>query len=659
MARSSQNTQEYPPISEYGIIGDCHTAALIDASGSMDWYCPRRFDGGAVFCRLLDANKGGCLRLSPAGRFSSHSSYRGETNILQTRFTAGGSAVRVTDFMPVHRRTESRHGHDVGGSQRVLKLVEGLAGGMEMVLRFHPTFNYARDRTDVSVTSGGIVVSRSGGRFLSLSSVPQKLDFFPAPGGGVQSTMKVEAGNCFWLVLTDSDDPDRAVELPTPEQCRHQLERTARYWEEWSARCTYQGPYREQVLRSALVLKLLIYEPSGAIVAAPTASLPEEIGGERNWDYRFAWLRDASLILYALVNIGYRHEASDFFEWLQRIHHQDPEREPQVLYGIGGERDLPETILHHLEGYRGSSPVRIGNAAAGQFQLDIYGEVLAAADLYFGSSMGHREKGVNHPPGGRRQLEDDWPLLRKFVDLASMRWRDPDSSIWEVRGKRSHYVYSKLMCWTAIDRGVRLAREYGLPAPLNKWEETRDTVRNAILDDGFNRERGAFVQTLGGYDLDASVLAIPRVGFLSAADQRFRSTVDRLAAELTRNGLVYRYRSEDGLPGSESTFLLCSFWMVDALALGGRIYQANHLFERVCGFASSLGLFSEEVDPKSGELLGNFPQGFTHMALINAAVNLTKVVKHGPKKEPETERQRTTRTGPAASAWYRRENPRS
>ena len=654
MAQSPCSDEDYTPISDYGIVGDCNTAALISPSGSIDWYCPLRFDRGAVFCRLLDRKRGGRLQLRPSGEFSTSTRYRGETNILQTLFTSTGAKVRVTDFMPVHRRTSSRHGHDVGGSRRILKLVEGLSGDMEMVLHFHPTPDFARERTDVKVNAEGIAVCRAAGWFLSLSPVHRTLKLLPAPDGGVRGSLKVKAGNRFWLVLTDSDDPDRVLELPTQKQCDEQLDRTARYWDEWSSRCTYRGPYRNEVIRSALLLKLLIYEPTGAIVAAPTTSLPEHIGGVRNWDYRYAWLRDASLILYALVNIGYRHEASDFFEWLQRIHHNDPDRKPQVLYGVGGEKDLPETVLDHLEGYRCSSPVRVGNAATRQFQLDIYGEVLTAADLYFCSGMGNRDEGDEAHVEGQRLLEHDWKLLRGFVDLASDSWKEPDSGIWEIRGGRNHYVYSKLMCWVALDRGIRLSRKFKLPAPVQQWEETREEIRRAILEQGYNDRVGAFVQTLGSSNLDASALAIPRVGFLSATDARMRSTVDRLAEELTSKGLVYRYRSEDGLPGTEATFLLCSFWMVDALAMGGRIDEAHDLFERVCGYASNLGLFSEEIHSETGGFLGNFPQGFTHMALINSAVNLAKVTKHGPEEEPETETQRTGRAGRAASERYRR-----
>jgi GH15 family glucan-1,4-alpha-glucosidase len=455
-------------------------------------------------------------------------------------------------------------------------------------------------------------------------------------------------------VLTEADDPDRIKELPSPGQCEQQLVRTRHYWERWAEQCTYLGPYREEVLRSALTLKLLTYEPTGAIVAAPTTSLPEEIGGVRNWDYRYVWVRDSALILYALMNVGYREEAADFFEWLQEAHHDDPSPDLQVLYSIDGRRDLSESTLDYLQGYRGSRPVRTGNAAAEQLQLDIYGEALTAAYLYFTSGIGKRENGSADVSRQERLIERDWPLLRGLVERAAGRWQEADNGIWEVRGGLQPFLYSRLMCWAALDRGIRLAGEYSLEAPLDRWTETEKAIRQAILDDGYNKDISAFTQAFGSTALDASALLIPRTGFLPATDQRVRSTMDAIASRLTSDGLVYRYRSEDGLPGSEGMFLTCTFWLVDTLALNGRLDEAHELFDRVSGYASDLGLFSEEIDAGSHNLLGNFPQGFTHMAQINAAVNLAKAAKHRAEELPETEAERAKKAGPAAAEGYRR-----
>jgi GH15 family glucan-1,4-alpha-glucosidase len=647
------NRQEYRPIGDYGVIGDCHTAALISRDGSIDWYCPGRFDAPAVFCRLLDAGRGGFFSLSPAGNFTVERRYLERTNILETVFAAGDARVRVTDFMPVHRRNVSGHGYDVGTSRRILRLVEGLGGEAALDICFQPTFDYARGETSLKVEPGVGAVASQASAYLSLACPGHDLDF-REDGGGLCGRLTVRPGKRRWLVLTEADDPDRAVELPSPEQCEQQLARTREYWEWWAGKCTYNGPYRDRVLRSALTLKLLTYEPTGAIVAAPTTSLPEEIGGVRNWDYRYAWVRDSALILYALMNIGYHEEAADFFEWLQKTRQQDPGADLQVLYGIDGENELAESTLEHLRGYRDSRPVRVGNAAADQLQLDIFGEALTAAYLYFSSGIGRRENDRGELSRQEGVLAHDWPLLSWLVEQAARRWKEPDNGIWEVRGGLQPFLYSRLMCWAALDRGLRLAREYSLAAPLDEWANTERAIRQAILDEGYNREIGAFTQAFGSTDLDASALLIPRTGLLAATDARVQATVEAVKSRLTRDGLAYRYRSGDGLPGGEGTFLTCSFWLVDALSLGGCLEEAHELFERVAGYDNDLGLYSEEVDAGNHGLLGNFPQGFTHMALINAAINLAKVAKHGSEALPETEAERAKRAGPAAAEGYDR-----
>jgi GH15 family glucan-1,4-alpha-glucosidase len=646
-----RNHLRYEPLREYGIIGDCHTAALVSRDGSIDWYCPTRFDAPAVFCRLLDAKIGGYSMVAPAGEFHAERHYVHNTNILETVFTTSQAKVRITDFMPVHQRTAARRGYDVGTSRRILRLVEALAGDAKMEIHFHPTLDYARGETVVTVKKGLSAVAHKNGMFLSLVCPGFELDFQANGKGRLCSSFELRQGNRRWLVLADADDADSISELPTVAHCEQQLLKARHYWENWASQCTYGGPYRNEVLRSALTLKLLTYEPTGAIVAAPTSSLPEEIGGERNWDYRYSWVRDSALMLYALMNIGYREEAADFFEWLQETHHNDPSPDLQVLYGIDGRRELPETTLDHLEGYECSRPVRVGNAAAKQLQLDIYGEVLTAAYLYFTSKIGRR-RDKSQLTERERLLEHDWGLLRGLVERAAQRWQEPDDGIWEVRDRRLPYLYSRLMCWAALDRGIRLAKEHSLDAPLDGWDRIREAIRRAVLTEGFDRKAGAFTQAFGASALDASALLIARTGLLPATDPRVQSTIQSIKSALARDGLVFRYRSKDGLPGSEGTFTACSFWLVDALALSGKLDEAHELFERVSGYANDLGLFSEETDSKSDKMLGNFPQGFTHMALINAAINLAKATKHGAEEQAETEAERAARAGAAASEGY-------
>jgi GH15 family glucan-1,4-alpha-glucosidase len=629
----------YLPIREYALVGDCHTAALVSRGGSIDWFCPRRFDAPAVFCRILDQHRGGYFAVAPIDSQSATRRYVGPTNVLETVHQTPHGRVRVTDFMPIFKRQEGREGYDVGSHEQVLRLVEALDGDAEVEMAFKPTFDYAKSRVKPTLAEGGAVADGGGFR-LVLAAPDAELT---ADQGAIRGRLRLRAGQRRWLALSVVDTDEQAREALRGLDHEDRLDATLAYWREWAASCTYRGPYGADVRRSALVLKLLMYEPTGAFVAAPTTSLPENPGGERNWDYRFSWLRDASLMLYALTTVGYCEEAVDFFTWLRNTVKR---RRPQIMYAVDGRHDLTEIELDHLEGYLGSRPVRLGNGAFDQRQVDIYGEVLNAAHLrYAPSAIGCTRDGDDRGPG-----QETWALLRRFANHAADEWEDPDRGIWEVRGGPQQFLHSRLMCWVALDRAIHLAKAFSLEGPLDEWERARERVRRAILTRGYDAEQGAFTQAFGSKVLDASALAIPRVGFLPATDPRVRSTVDRIREVLGREGLIYRYRTHetaDGVPGGEATFVLCTFWMVDALALGGRIDEARELFERAIGYSNDVGLLAEEVDPTTGELLGNFPQGFSHLSLIQAAVNLAKAAEAGAEDASQDE---VERAGPARRA---------
>jgi GH15 family glucan-1,4-alpha-glucosidase len=599
----------YASISDYGAIGDCHTAALVSSEGSIDWCCLPHFDSDAVFCRILDYSRGGYFSLRPAGPFRSSRQYEPDSNILVTTFEAPGGAIRVIDCMPIEHATGGRRGSDVRTRHEILRTVEGLAGRVKVRLEFKPTFGFAAAVTTLEKTGEGCVARTDGG-VLSLRT--------PDPGGlqirddrvaVVEFT--VAEGERRWIDANYV--PRRGIDLPqslTRDQAQAALARTREYWRRWSSLCSYDGPYRNLVLRSALTLKLLTFEPTGAIVAAPTTSLPEQIGGERNWDYRYTWLRDSALTLYALESVGYIEEAMDYWDWLERIPH-GTDRPLPIMFTLegtplDGERELP-----HLEGYRGSRPVRVGNHASTQLQLDVFGEILDAAYLCTTRI--------------KRPSQDLWPVLASLADRAAQRWKEPDQGLWEVRTGPRHFVYSKLLCWVALDRAVSLARTYQLAGSVDRWSRERDQIRSAILRHGYDEGLGAFAQAFDHAALDASALAIPLVGFLPATDPRMRSTIRAIRERLTANGLVYRYRVDDaydGIGGSEATFAMCTFWLVDNLALLGQKDEAAQMFERVVSYANDLGLFAEEIQAHTRDLLGNFPQGFTHLALIRSAVCL-------------------------------------
>jgi GH15 family glucan-1,4-alpha-glucosidase len=617
---------EYRPLRDYALIGDAHTAALVSSDGSIDWLCWPRFDSPAVFCRLLDKTRGGHFRVGPAGgRAAPTRSYVENTNVLATVFSSDAGRFRLTDLMPVERLSETHAREDIASSYRVLRLIEGLDGEAEVEVSFRPTFDYARAEASYDVRDG-FVVARAGREVLVLSCAG-KLE--RDASGALTCRFKISAGERRWVCLTYLADAGRApVALPEAD-ADAELRRTLRYWREWSATCTYQGPYEPLVRRSALVLKLLTYEPTGALVAAPTTSLPEEVGGVRNWDYRFTWLRDSSLIIYSLQLLGYHEEATDFFDWLDALCIPCG-RELQIMYRIDGGAHLPETKLDHLEGYRASRPVRVGNGAFDQKQLDIYGEVIDAAHLY-------------HERTRRPLRADLWEMIRHMADQTAERWREPDRGIWEVRGGSRHFLYSKLMCWVALDRALRLSARESLDCNARAWGAAREEIRAAILAEGYDESVGAFTQALGESALDASALTIPQLGFLPATDPRVVSTVNRIRERLTSHGLVYRYLTDDALPGDEATFALCSFWLVDCLAQQGRVEEARALFETVTGYANDLGLLSEEIDPVSRELLGNYPQGFTHLGLIRSALNIAKAEALGAEHQPENQAERAER----------------
>jgi GH15 family glucan-1,4-alpha-glucosidase len=623
--------KDYRPIGDYALIGDAHTAALCARDGSIDWCCWPRFDSPAIFCRLLDARKGGWFRVGPTGDHNAARSYIHSTNVLATTFETEGGKFRLTDFMPVERLTESHRGEDIAPGYKIIRLVEGLEGKADVEISFRPTFNFALAETLLSPHEHG-AVARAGDETLMLSC-PARLQFDDS--GALTGRLQVSPQERVWIALAYYPDGSGQETTDAPPGYDAELERTLAYWREWWHTCRYDGQYADLVRRSALTLKLLTYEPTGALVAAPTTSLPEQIGGVRNWDYRYTWLRDSSLILYALQLLGYTEEATDFFEWIDRLC-ITCRGKLQIMYTIDGESEIPEHTLDHLEGYRRSSPVRVGNAAFEQKQLDIYGEVLDAVHLY-------------HARTKSAVRTEWWDEVKFMAEQTIQRWREPDYGIWEVRGGARHFLYSKLMCWVALDRAIKMAEQTQAEADLQQWRRSREEIRRAILTEGYNEEAGAFTQAFGETQLDASALVIPLTGFLPANDPRVLSTVKQVQERLTSNGLVYRYLTDDGLPGGEATFALCSFWLVDNLAMQGRAEEARALFEKIVSYANDLGLLAEEIDPVSGELLGNYPQGFSHLALIRSALNISKCEAAGSEKQAATTAERADETERAVS----------
>ncbi|HWA10296.1 MAG TPA: glycoside hydrolase family 15 protein [Opitutaceae bacterium] len=590
-------------IEDYGIIGDLHTIALVDRAGSMDWLCLPRFDSNACFAALLGEESNGCWKINPEGPFESRRRYRGDTLILETEFTTATGVARLIDFMPPK-----------GTNRDVVRIVEGVSGTVEMSMRLILRFDYGKTVPWVRhIDTGGGMTAVAGPNAVVLRTSVQ----IRGEDLSTVATFRIAEGKRTHFVLTwyrsHEATPGSLPGLTT-------LADTEAFWNDWSARCTYRGPWREAVLRSLITLKALTYAPTGGIVAAGTTSLPEHIGGVRNWDYRYCWLRDATFTLYSFMKAGYTSEARAWSEWLLRAVAGDPSQ-LQIMYGVGGERTLPELELGHLRGYEDSRPVRIGNAAAEQFQLDVYGEVMDA--LHAARVAGVKIDG------------ESWKLQRHLVDFVVRHWHEPDEGIWEVRGPRQHFVHSKVMAWVALDRAVKAVEQFGLPGDVAVWRETRARVHDDVCRHGFNEKVGAFTQHYGSDGLDASLLMMPLVGFLPATDPRIVATVERVAAELTDDGLVKRYRTKsgvDGLPPGEGTFLPCSFWMADCLYLAGRKDEAVAMFERLLALRNDLGLLAEEFDPVAKRQLGNVPQAFSHVCLVNTAENLTPK-QLGPAEE--------------------------
>jgi GH15 family glucan-1,4-alpha-glucosidase len=580
-----------PLIEDYALLSDLETAALVHRHGSIDWCCFPRFDSEACFAHLLGGAEHGRWLIAPEAPAQPMRRYHAGSLVLETEWETAKGRMRVTDFMPPRR--EAPH---------IVRVVEGLSGRVSVRSEVVIRFGYGRIVPSVR-RHDEAVVATAGPEALSLRT--------PAPthaDNGLVASFEVGEGEHLPFTLTWFPSHTQPPAAPEPGEA---LCETERFWSAWSSRCSYAGPYRDAVLGSLVVLKGLTYRPTGGIVAAPTTSLPEWPGGERNWDYRYCWLRDATLTLLALIGAGYIEEAEAWRAWLLRAVAGDLD-EVQIMYGVGGERRLPEWQVDWLPGFEDSRPVRVGNAAAGQDQIDVYGEV---TDAFY--------KAARTPDLGPSLSA--WEFGQHMLGLLEQAWREPDEGIWEVRGERRHFTHSKVMAWVAFDRGIKLCEEFGRPGPVERWRAIRKEIHAEVCREAWNDRLASFTQSYGSELLDASLLVLPLVGFLPPEDPRIRGTVRAAQEQLSYEGFVLRYPSEqtvDGLPAGEGAFLPCSFWLVDALTLDGRHDEAAELFERLLGVRNDLGLLAEEYDPAKGRLLGNFPQAFSHIALVNSALNL-------------------------------------
>jgi GH15 family glucan-1,4-alpha-glucosidase len=604
----------YQPIENYGIIGDMHSVALVGMNGSIDWLCFPHFDSPSVFARILDDRIGGYFQIAPLDSAKPKQLYWPGTNVLITRFLSSDGVAEVTDYMPVGA------GRDQHGYHEIIRRVSVVRGSLNFRVDCQPAFNYASDRHHADLTDDGACFRSSDLQLGLATKLPlQRYE------NGVRTEFRLKEGETAVFVLREiPKDAGCGLCIDEHEEM-NMFMKTVDYWRRWLSQSTYSGRWREMVERSALALKLLTFEPTGAIVAAPTCSLPEGIGEARNWDYRYTWIRDASFTLYGLLRIGFTQGAGRFMDWLcARIHELGPDGSLQIMYGIDGRHELKEETLDHLEGYRRSRPVRIGNGAYKQLQLDIYGELMDSVYLYnkYGTPIPY----------------DLWVGLRQLVNWVCDHWNQKDEGVWEVRGGQQHFLYSKVMCWVAVDRALRLADKRSFPADRDRWLKVRDQIYEEILNKGWSKEKQAFVQHYGSDTLDAANLIMPLVFFMAPTDPRMLATLKAInqppqKGGLVSNSLVYRYNVEcglDGLAGEEGTFNICTFWLVEALTRAGRkdralLEDARLIFEKMLTYANHLGLFAEETGP-SGEALGNFPQAFTHLALISAAYNLDRAL---------------------------------
>jgi GH15 family glucan-1,4-alpha-glucosidase len=591
----------YKPIESYGVIGDLHTVALVGMDGSVDYMCFPEFDSPSIFLRILDYEKGGYFSLAPVlDDAQPKQLYIPDTNVLLSRFLSEHGVAEISDFMPIEA-TEQAH--------NLVRRAKTVIGKIKYRMVCKPAFDYARATHQIEIRDGEAIITSNGedGTVLRLrSSVPLREE-----DGAVVSEFTLNDGETASFVLENA--LETVVDSSTSNFVAEAFKNTVNFWREWVGQSKYTGRWREMVNRSALSLKLLVSH-YGPLLAAPTFGLPEEIGGVRNWDYRFTWIRDASFTVYAFLRLGFKEEASSFMHWLEeRCAELNPDGTLQIMYGLDGSHKLTETELDHLEGYKGSQPVRVGNAAYDQLQLDIYGELLDTVYLHdkYVEPLSH----------------DMWNNLLRMLNWLENNWQRPDNGIWEVRGGQRELLFSRLMCWVAFDRALRLARKRSLPAPHERWENIRDDIYNDIFENFWDEEQGVFVQYLGTKELDASSLLMPMVRFISPTDPRWRSHLKAIEKELVHDTLVYRYKPDktpiDGLKGEEGSFTICSFWFVECLSRTSELQKARLYLEKMLGYANHLGLYAEEIGPR-GEHLGNFPQAFTHLALISAAYDLDR-----------------------------------
>jgi GH15 family glucan-1,4-alpha-glucosidase len=598
------------PVANYGLLADCNSAALVDYDGSIDWLCLPRYDSDAVFARILD-HDAGHWSVRPRGSYTSERRYLPGTLVVETTFTTDRGSVRLRDAMAF---AEGQRSHELGhdAPHEVLRSVEGVSGTVELVMELAPRPEYGLVKPLVRMEDGG-ARTFGAGRLAVRSDAPLEVE-----DSTMRAAFEVAEGERLGFSMRWAPPELREVPEATPSgRVAERIDDTVEAWRSWEAEHDiYDGPHCELVRLSSRVLKGLTYRPTGAIVAAPTTSLPETVGGERNWDYRFSWIRDSSLTIEALYIGTCSDEAGEFVSFMtSSAGGRAGEGSLQIMYGIGGEHDLSERELPHLSGWRESRPVRVGNGAWDQVQLDVYGELLNSLWLY------------------REKIGDLHPEIQAFVadlaDTAARRWSEKDSGMWEMRGEPRHHLSSKVLCWTALDRAVKLAPQLGQHAKLKEWEAARDEIRAAILGRGWSDEKQAYAQSFGSDELDAAQLLMPILGFLRADDERMRSTIEAIARELTEDGLVLRYRNDeglnaDGLTGEEGTFVICSFWLVSCLAKAGELERAENLFDQLAGYANDLGLLAEEIDTANDEQLGNFPQAFSHIGLITAAWEIDK-----------------------------------